>query len=341
MSIKSLIFAAILVSFALGLSAIAQQQSQSPVVVLGSSGASVDSQGIRNYLLGPGDVLDVRVFGQPDLSSQVEIDAAGNVSSLPFLETPIRAQCRSDRDVQKDIATAYAKYIKNPQVSVRVAERKSRQPATISGAVRNPMQVTMMRQVRLDELITKAGGWTDRASGTIEIMHTEPPMCAEAGLFQNATLSEKGNFGIAVFKINDLKMGKEEADPYIWPGDIVRVTEGEPVYVTGSVMNPRELVIRDQLTLGRAIAMAGGPQRLAKTSEVHVYRQKEGQAGQDDLKFNLDSIKKGKAPDPVLKPFDIVDVGESGLITGKGMGNLLKSFITGSGGSILQRAVIY
>src|SRR5258708_28879330 len=175
MRIKSLIFAAILVSFALGLSAMAQEQSQGPV--LGSSGTSIDSQGIRNYLLGPGDVLDVRVFGQPDLSSQVEIDADGNISSLPFLETPIRAQCRTDKEVQKDITTAYARYIKNPQVSVRVADRKSRQPASISGAIRSPMQVTMMRQVRLHELVTKAGGVTAHASGTIEIMHTEPPSC--------------------------------------------------------------------------------------------------------------------------------------------------------------------
>ena len=339
MSTKNLIFAAILASFALGLSAIAQEQSQGPV--LGSSAASIDNQGIRNYLLGPGDVLDVRVFGQSDLSSQVEIDADGNISSLPFLETPIRAQCRTDKEVQKDIATAYAKYIKNPQVSVRVVDRKSRQPATISGAVRSPMQVTMMRQVRLHELITKAGGWTDRASGTIEVMHTEPPMCAEPGIFQNASLSEKGNFGIAVFKISDLKMGKEEADPYIWPGDIVRVTEGDPVYVTGSVINPRELVIRDQLTLARAIAMAGGPQRLARTNEVHVYRQKEGQAGQDDLKFNYDAIRKGKTPDVELKPFDIVDVGESSLFSGKGMGDMLRNLVRGSSGLILQRGVIY
>src|SRR2546421_5100778 len=214
MSTKNLIFAAILVSFALGLSAIAQEQSQGPI--LGSSAASIDSQGIRNYLLGPGDVLDVRVFGQPDLSSQVEIDAAGNISSLPFLETPIRAQCRTDKEVQKDIATAYAKYIKNPQVSVRVAQRKSRQPATISGAVRTPMQVTMMRQVRLHELLTKAGGPTERASGTIEVMHTEAPMCpAQGGIFQNASLSEKGSFGMSIYKITDLKSGKEEADPYI------------------------------------------------------------------------------------------------------------------------------
>jgi len=339
MSTKNLIFAAILASFALGLSAIAQEQSQGPV--LGSSAASIDNQGIRNYLLGPGDVLDVRVFGQSDLSSQVEIDADGNISSLPFLETPIRAQCRTDKEVQKDIATAYAKYIKNPQVSVRVVDRKSRQPATISGAVRSPMQVTMMRQVRLHELITKAGGWTDRASGTIEVMHTEPPMCAEPGIFQNASLSEKGNFGIAVFKISDLKMGKEEADPYIWPGDIVRVTEGDPVYVTGSVINPRELVIRDQLTLARAIAMSGGPTRMARTNEVHVYRQKEGQAGQDDLKFNYDAIKKGKTPDVELKPFDIVDVGESSLFSGKGMSDMLRGLVRGSSGLILQRGVIY
>src|SRR2546425_12232366 len=206
--VPTLFVALALVGLVAVLSAPAQDQSQGPI--LGQT-PSTDAQGIRNYLLGPGDVLDVRVFGQSDLSSQVEIDADGNISSLPFLETPIRAQCRTDKEVQKDIATAYAKYIKNPQVSVRVVDRKSRQPATISGAVRTPMQVTMMRQVRLHELITKAGGWTDRASGTIEVMHTEPPMCAEPGVFQNASLSEKGNFGIAVFKINDLKMGKEEA----------------------------------------------------------------------------------------------------------------------------------
>jgi polysaccharide export outer membrane protein len=337
---KRLIFlAATLIGVALVFSAAAQEQTQGPV--LGSTAASLDSQGIRNYLLGPGDVLDVRVFGQPDLSSQVEVDADGNVSSLPFLEKPIRAQCRTDREVQKDIALAYAKYIKNPQVSVRVTDRKSRQPATVSGAVRNQMQVTMMREVRLHELITKAGGWTDRASGTIQVMHTEPEMCpADGGVFQNANLAEKGNFGIAIFKLNDLKLGKEEADPFIRPGDIVVVTEGDPVYVTGSVNTPRELVIRDQLTLARAIAMAGGLQRLAK-NEVHIYRQKEGQAGQDDLKYNYDDIKKGKAPDPQLKPFDIIDVGESGLFTSKGMSDLFKGAVRSVPGAVVTHAVIY
>jgi polysaccharide export outer membrane protein len=337
MSNKSLIVAAIFVTFAVGSSIKEQGQSQGPVP--GSTAGSVDSQGIRRYLLGPGDVIDVRVFGQPDLSSVAEIDADGNVSSLPFLETPIRALCRTEKDVQKDVALAYAKYIKNPQVSVLIKERKSRQPATISGAIRDPQQITMMREVRLHELVTKAGGWTDRASGTIEIMHTEARMCpADGSVFQRATLSEQGSFGIAIYKINDLKAGKEEADPIIWPGDIVRVTEGDPVYVTGMVANPRELVIRDKLTLSHAIAMSGGLQRMAK-NEVHILRQKEG--GQDDLKFNYEAIRKGKEPDVELKPFDIIEVGESGLFTGKGMSDMFKGIVRSSAGVMATRGIIY
>src|SRR6185503_9834495 len=145
--------------------------------------------------------------GQSDLNSIVEVDAEGNISSLPFLEAPIRAQCRTDKEVQLDITKAYAKYIRNPQVSVRISERKSRQPATISGAVKNPMQVTMMRRVRLHELLTKAGGSTDRASGTVQIMHTEPEMCPQPGeIFQKTAASSKeGDFGLAIYKLTDLK----------------------------------------------------------------------------------------------------------------------------------------
>lgn len=338
MSKKSLILAAVAMTLAAVSSTYAQEQGQGAQV--GSTSGSIDSQGIRRYLLGPGDVLDVRVFGQPDLSSIVEIDSDGNVSSLPFLEKPIRAQCRSEKEVQKDIALAYAKYIKNPQVSVRIQERKSRQPATILGAVRTPQQVIMMRDVRLHELVTKAGGWTDRASGTIEISHTQPLMCSdEDGVFQKATLSEKGNFGIAIYKISDLKAGKEDADPIIWPGDVVRVTEGEPVYITGMVNKPTDLVIRDRLTLTHAIAMAGGPQRMAK-DEVQILRQKEG-GGQEELKFNYAAIRKGKAPDVELKPFDIVEVGEAGLFTGKGMSDMFKGLVRSTAGVLTTRGIIY
>jgi len=336
MSKKTLtLFTALVLGSVFVFSVPGQDQNTGP-----SSSSSVDNQGIGVYLLGPGDILDVRVFGQTDLSSTVEIDSDGNISSLPFVETPIRAQCRTQKEVQKDITSAFAKYVRDPQVSVRITERKSRQPATIAGAVRTPMQVTMMRRARLHELVTKAGGWTDRASGTIQIMHTEPEMCPDpSDIFQKTALASTGTFGITVFKLNDLKLGKQEADPYIRPGDIVIVTEAEPVYVMGAVVNSRELPLRDQLTLGRAIAMAGGPQKLANTNEVHIYRQKEGLAGQEDLTYNYDAIKKGKTPDILLKPYDIIDVRQSGAFSGKGIGAMFTNLFQGSFG-IIQRGVI-
>jgi protein involved in polysaccharide export with SLBB domain len=91
-------------------------QEQSTATPAGQTSA-LDLQGVRNYLLGPGDVLDVRVFGQSDLNTLAEIDGDGNITSLPFLEKPIRVQCLSEREVQKLIATAYAAYLRNPQVS--------------------------------------------------------------------------------------------------------------------------------------------------------------------------------------------------------------------------------
>jgi len=278
-----------------------------------SQGPALDSQGIKKYLLGPGDILDVRVFGQQELNAVVEIDGQGNITSLPFLETPIVAQCRVERDVAKDIATAYSKYVKNPQVSVRITEHKSRPPATVYGAVRNPMRVEMMRRARLHELIASAGGVTERASGTIQVVHTEPEMCPEPGEVATKKVDPSSpETQLQVYKITDLRMGKEEADPFIRPGDVVIVTEGEPVYVTGAVVVPQGIYMRDQLTLGRAVAMVGGPTKIAKTGEVHVYRQTPGESGQQDIKVNYDAIRKGTQEDFLLKPYDIIDVRESG-----------------------------
>ena len=134
---RNLLLVAILVSLTLPGLVFTQEQQSSPAP---APSQGLDGHGVKNYLLGPGDVLDVRVFGQPDLNATVEIDSDGNVSSLPFLETPIPARCRTEKEIQKEIAKAYSKYIKNAQVSVRTTERKSRPPATVFGAVRAPTQ---------------------------------------------------------------------------------------------------------------------------------------------------------------------------------------------------------
>ena len=304
-----------------------QQQPSTPTNVPQPS--NLDIQGIKSYLLGPGDVLDVRVFGQPELTSTVQVDSDGNLSALPFLETPIKAKCRSDKDVQKDIATAYAKFINNPQVSVRIAERNSRQPATVFGAVRQPTRIEMKRRVRLNELMAVSGGFTERAAGTIQILHTEPLMCPEAGEEAEAAPIDGTRIPLQIVKIGDLRAGKAEANPVIRPGDYVLVTEAEPVYITGAVMSPGGIFLREQLMLSRAIAMVGGTRKEAKLSDVKVFRQVPGSPNQEVISVNLEAIKKNQQPDFLLQPYDVIEVSEAGMFSSSRIASTLMGALTG------------
>jgi polysaccharide biosynthesis/export protein len=302
---------------------------------------SVDSQGIRNYLLGPGDVLDVRVFGQPEFNSVAEVDSEGYLSSLPYLD-PIRAKCRTEKQVQKDIATAYARYLNSAQVSVQIMERKSRPPATIYGAVRQPSQVSMLRSVRLNEVVSKSGGFTERASGTIQILHTEPVMCPAPGEIAEA-IPEDGTFLPRVIKISDLKANKPGANPIIRPGDYVSVTEGEPVYITGSVVSPVGIFMRDNLTLSVALAMVGGARSEARTDDVIISRLKEGTDQRETLHVDYAAIKKNQKPDVLLKAYDVIEVKEASPFSPGQLGKmLLRSFTSIIGGvpTALPRLVL-
>ncbi len=389
--------------------------SQGPPVTPQSTSPSdgqnaVDMQGGKRYLVGPGDVLDVRVFGQPDLNSTVEIDDEGNISSLPFLETPIPAMCRNEKDIQKTIAQAYSRYLKSPRVSVRVTERRSRPPAVVFGAVRAPTQIKMMRRVRLHELLVAAGGISLNASGRIEIVHTEREMCPQDSILTpdiadalertslttstydktppttgadkpvvsqvsdasrrtsafagpgttavtdskqpqkpdatsaanpEQTLSDIGK--IETYEVGDVRSGLGKDDPYIRPGDIVIVTEGEPIYMTGFLNAPREIVMKDNMTLIRAIAMAGGIQKTAKSHEVYIYRQVKGKLGPEKLKFDYDAIKNGKQPDVLLQAYDIIDVRPQSAFSPGNLRDMLlgitRQGVTGVGTSLPYRVL--
>lgn len=266
------------------------------------------------YLLGPGDVVEIRIFGQRDLDSNAQVDSDGNLSSLPFLD-PIPARCRTERQVQKDIALAYSRLLKDPQVSVRIIERNSRQPASVSGAVRQAGKVPMERRLRLNELVAAVGGFTDKASGTIQILHTEPVLCPGPGEEVEALPVAGTAVPLQVVKISDLQKGT--ANPLIRPGDLVLVTEAEPVYITGSVVAPGSIMLRDGLTLSRALGMVGGTRREAKLSEVVIYRQ-QGPEDQDILKIDFEAIKKNQQPDVLLQAFDVIEVSNTGFFGGKG-----------------------
>ncbi|HEV7894114.1 MAG TPA: polysaccharide biosynthesis/export family protein [Pyrinomonadaceae bacterium] len=287
---------------------------QAGVMNAGGSGVtSPEGAGVKKYLLGPGDVLDLRVYNEPQFNTVLTVNDEGKVE-VPFIEQPISAQCRTDREIKADIVKALEKYLKKPQVSFRVIEMKSRPAAVVYGAVRNPTAFDMRRRVRLIELLSRSGSVTEQASGDVQIFHTEEPMCPEPEDLLMLASAKKTDDAVSlpysVYKIEDVKSGLKESNPVIWPGDIVLVQEARPIYVTGAVVQPSPLYLRQNLTLSLAIAQVGGARKGAKTDTVRIIRKKEGALNPDILIYNLDDIKKKKQPDVALMPYDVIDVSD-------------------------------
>ena len=306
---------------------------QVPVVNTGSSTPSLDSMGLKKYVLGPGDVLDLRVYNEPQFNGPLVVDDEGNVS-IPFIETPIPAQCRSDREIKVDVIKALSKFLNKPQVSLRLTEARSRPPAVVFGAVRSPSRVQMLRKVKLLDLLASSGGVTDAAGGDIQIFHTEPLMCPDAEDLAAVPLdsykpSDPTQVGYDVYSLRDLKDGKSEANPVVRPGDIVIVQEALPVYITGAVRSPQGLYLKNGMQLKQAIAMVGGLAREAKASSVVIWRRKKGQPDPEKLIINYNDIKKEKVKDIALEPYDIVEVpdGSGGVV------NTLRGVLMGSIGN--------
>src|SRR5438045_2810717 len=152
-----------------------QTQSFSPA---SGSGDATSGGGAHAYPLGPGAVVELRVVGEPQFDGAYDVDTEGRIT-VPFVEQPIDARCRNIAQIRKDVVTALGKFIRSPQVYMRVKEQHSRRPSVVYGAVRAPTQFPMHRRARLLELLSNSGGVTDQNNGTIQITHTEQSVCQE------------------------------------------------------------------------------------------------------------------------------------------------------------------
>jgi polysaccharide export outer membrane protein len=178
----------------------------------------------------------------------------------------------------------------------------------VFGAVRSPARVEIRRRVRLAEVLAIAGGITERAGETIQLVYSGSECFQGAAEKRDTKPAVPDSEKFIVLNLADLRRGDEKANPYIEAGDIVIVTEQDPIYVTGSVVTPRALYPKEPVTLMQAIKLAGGERTDAQTSKVVIHRQKKDSAGSISIQVNLETIRKHRAEDPILQPYDIVEV---------------------------------
>ncbi|HEV3469099.1 MAG TPA: polysaccharide biosynthesis/export family protein [Pyrinomonadaceae bacterium] len=264
--------------------------------------ASAASSSGEPYRIGPGDVLEVRVFNRPQLSREaVRVEGDGTIR-MPLVEGEIRAACLTEAELAQEIARRYLKYLKNPQVDIYLKEFNST-PVAVLGAVTTPGRFQLQRRVRLLELLSYAGGPTERAGRNIQVVHSAPPLVCGAG--PTAAAAEGGE--VSSFRLDETLLGDAAANPFVRPGDIVTVTEAEQAYVVGNVLKPTMIPLKERVTVSQAIAMAGGTLPDTQSERVRIVRQ-ERAGGKTEIIVDLKAISRRRAEDVALQANDIVEV---------------------------------
>jgi polysaccharide export outer membrane protein len=271
-----------------------------------------------HYVIGIGDVLDIRVLGRPQLTRDaVRVDTRGKIR-MPLLEGEIQASCRTEASLAEHITEQYLKYIRRPQVDVFIREYNS-QPVAVVGAVNKPGRFQLQRQVRLLELLTFAGGPTEGAGRTVQVVHADNSQQCDDTMANSAIDALNG------YILAEVLDGREHANPFVRPGDVVSVLEADRVFVVGNVIRPSSIPLKEPLSISRAIAMSGGVLPYTKMDRIRIIRQPPGDAPKQELIVDLKAIEKKNAADIVLEANDIVDVPVSG--GKKFMGSLVGSVI--------------
>ncbi len=274
------------------------------------------------YRIGPGDVLDIRIYNRPQLSREaVRVEGSGMIR-MPLIENEIQAVCLTEGELAKQISTRYAKYYKNLQVDVFIKEYHSKQVAII-GAVNEQSRFELQRRVRLLELLTYAKGPSTKAGQTINIVHSSATSPCKR------TDDTDTSAAFSSYKLSDVLQGDPKSNPYLETGDIVTLPEADQVYVVGNVFMPLTIALKEPITLTRAIAMAGGLKQDTRKDKIRILRQEPGTTIRKEITVDLYAIEKKRSEDLALAPNDIIDVPTS---AGKSfLRSLVQSVVPGVG----------
>jgi polysaccharide biosynthesis/export protein len=260
------------------------------------------------YRIGVGDVLEIVVTTGSGKSPQLSADSlqVSEKGLIQVFDGTISAACLTTGELAANLKTRYLQYKREPlSVVVNVKEYRSQLVAVI-GAVKAPGRFELRRPIRLLELIALYGGGPDeRSDGRIEIVHTQNSICT--GPDARAEL----DMASASYRWEDTRLGKDEANPYVRPGDVISLSDAPQAFVIGNVREPKNIPLKEKITLTTAIAMAGGTLDSTKSDRIRIERQKSGSASKELLIVNLDAIKKQQAADVELMPGDIVEVPSS------------------------------
>lgn len=236
--------------------------------------------------LGPGDALDIQVFGLPELTQAARVNSAGNLD-LPLIGiVPV-----SNLTIEEARAAIEKKlhdggFVNEPFVTVTPRDLPS-QLVTVMGEVAKPGSYPVTDS--LAELIAAAGGESLRAGHWVQVIPKADP-----------------DHPIKVHFDFDNPLAKD-SKVNLQPGDTVVVSRADVVYVVGDVGRSAQILVdNDTITVMQAVSLAGGLSSTASANKARILRTTSGKI--EEIPVPLKPIMTAKADDVLMKPNDILFV---------------------------------
>lgn len=230
--------------------------------------------------IGAGDVLQVTVFGQPDLSAEVSVTDEGEVT-LPLIGL-LRIAGMSQAELEKLIARRLREreYLLNPEVSVTVRQNRS-QVVSVLGEVARPGRYPIQGRFTVLDLLAVAGGLTPKAD-TVAVLLRK---------------GEEGTGGAPVrIPIRLDKVANLDRSPLDWvlnQGDTVYVGPQKFFYIHGEVRRPGSYPMEPDLDVMRALSLGGGVTERGSMNRIQIHRKSEGSEARDFSPRLTDSVMDG------------------------------------------------
>jgi polysaccharide biosynthesis/export protein len=241
------------------------------------------------YVISPGDVLNVSVFGAPDLSQSAAVNGTGDIY-MPLINY-VHVGGMHVEEAQGAVEQAYLKknVLKFPHVSIVVTSYSS--GVVLIGEVGRSGIYPIVGSGKLFDILAEAGGVSATAGQTITITHKD-------GSQETVHLSSDPEHTLS-------------ANVPVQQGDTIIVSKAGVIYVVGEVLSPSGFLMdeKGQYTVMKAVAMAHGVTKLAKTSKARIVRRTPN--GQQEIPVPLNKILLSKAPDIPMQSNDILFVPSS------------------------------
>lgn len=259
--------------------------------------------GSSALLIGPGDEVEIAVYGAPDLSEHTRVSAGGNISMPLIGYIRIAGLTSSEAEGTIEAQLRQNNIVNNPQVSVYVKEYTS-SGISVTGEVAKPGFYSALGPHRLFDVLQEAGGPTDRAANKVVISHRDQNDATTLSISKDPAEMAASNVELQ-------------------PGDTVVVPRAGIVYVLGEVTRPGGYVLNSTggITVLQVVAVAGGPTHIASAGKTRLLRRTEN--GFQEQRINLKKLLRGKAHDISVRDEDILFVPSSGVKEALNAGALL------------------